>query len=1153
MPALIPKHRFTINETPGASRTRFWRGVAMVMLAVALSFWTAQTGLAQTASTGAIGGTVTDQSGGVVTEADVRVTNEATGETRDFKSHRNGSYLASLLPPGAYRIETSKAGFKTTVRTGVQVVVTETLTVDLALQLGSVSERVDIVADANILETENAALGHVTDGKMVEGLPLVTRNYTQILGLSPGVSADVNDASALGAGTAMFSAHGGVVADNNFQMNGLGVNDLLFGVVQIPIPNPDTIQEFKVQTGEYDASFGRNAGANVNVVTKSGGNQFHGSAFEFLRNDIFNANNFFLNRAGAPRGVLKQNQFGFILGGPVIREKLFFFGSYQGTRQRNGLDATCLGNFFTPTEISNDAATRTPAALGAAFDGQEGVLGPPVAGDGSNISPQAVALLNTTIAAGGGGFLIPAPQNPDGSSAISTACPFSENQFVTNIDFVQSQKSRWSGRFFWANNGQSNNFTNNAGTGDGNVPGFPTITDNQYRFFSLSNSYVFTPNLVNQVVVGFGRSVIANGAKQPTVSVAGGSPAPFTLGALGINAPPNDNIAPSIAVLGNFATGGNGQGFSAVQNNYSFEDSLSFIHGRHSFRFGGGLSRQQINFEHFTFPGLLVFANMPDFLTGNPFFTADVQGLVDRAWRATNGDLFAQDTVQLTPRLTLTLGLRYERQGVIGDALGRSSNIDPTLLNPDPPATGTLEGVVVASNFRGDLPAGVIRAPNSAAINGDGQNLFAPRVGYAYKLPWTNRLVLRGGYGMYFTRSTGQLYLQLIAVPPFSQLRLLLPSIGKTFENPFDPVPTFPDFTSLVYDPTTAQAPQVFSPHYRPSVVQEYSTGLQIELAHDLSLEIGYDGARGTKLAEERAFNQAVDATVTPIRGQTDNTLANLGLRLPFQGYSPGAIELQTAGSSWYNALEVSLNKRFGHGLQLLAAYTWARSLTDANGSSTGIMQGANLVGDQNNPRARYGPDGFIRANRFVVSYLYEIPGPKNRFSAAGRLLDGWGISGVTTLQSGRRLTITTVDDNNAFGITGAGLNPIPAQLAAGCTASQLVASGSVADKLSAYFNTSCFDTPPVISADGATAFGNAGPGIASGPGQVNFDFGFHKRTPFGSSEARNIEFRAEFFNLFNHTQFGDPGTTFGTASFGVINSTIVSPRVIQLALKLNF
>jgi hypothetical protein len=281
--------------------------------------------------------------------------------------------------------------------------------------------------------------------------------------------------------------------------------------------------------------------------------------------------------------------------------------------------------------------------------------------------------------------------------------------------------------------------------------------------------------------------------------------------------------------------------------------------------------------------------------------------------------------------------------------------------------------------------------------------------------------------------------------------------------------------------------------------------------------------------------------------------LANLPLRVPFQGFSTGATELQTAGALWYNALEVSLNKRFSNGLQFLVAYTWSKSLTDANGFSTATGQGANLVGDQNDPRARYGPDGFVRPQRLVLSYLYNLPGPHNQFSLRGRFLAGWGVSGVTTIQSGERLTLTSFNPSNAFGITGGGLNPDPAQIASGCTASQLVNSGSIQSKLSNYFNKPCLTTPRVITVDGGTAFGNAGPGIVPGPGQVNFDFALLKRTALGSSEARNLEFRAEFFNLFNHTQFGQPGTLSGFPGFGIISSTIVSPRVIQLALKLNF
>src|SRR5580704_6043979 len=526
------------------------------LLAVCVTLMNVAVVSAQTADTGAISGTVTDASGAAVPGTAIKVVNTATGDTQDAVSQANGTYKASLLLPGTYRIEASKTGFKTEVLTGISVAVTETGTTNIKLEVGEITQSVTVNAQADILQTNSPALGHVTDERTVENLPLVTRNYTQILGLSPGVSADVNDAGALGSGTAVFSAHGEVQSDNNFQMNGLGANDLFSGALQVPIPNPDSIQEFKVQTGQYDAAFGRNAGANVNVVTKGGGNQFHGTAFEFFRNNDLNANDYFLNQAGLPRGVLKQNQFGGTIGGPVLKDKLFFFGSYQGTRQRNGLDPTCLGSFFTPPEITSSATSRTSTALGAAFTGQAGLLGPGVLPDGSNISPQAIAVLNTTV--NGGGFLIPAPQNPDGSSNISAACPFSENQFMTNGDYVQSEKSKWSARFFWANNDLVNNFTTNAGTGGGNVPGFPTTIVSQYRFASLSNSYVISPNLVNQIVVGYGRTVSLTGAQQPTVSVPGGTTGPLTLGALGISAPPNDDIHPSIAVLGGFAIGGNG-------------------------------------------------------------------------------------------------------------------------------------------------------------------------------------------------------------------------------------------------------------------------------------------------------------------------------------------------------------------------------------------------------------------------------------------------------------------------------------------------------------------------------------------------------------------------------------------------------------------
>lgn len=1123
---------------------------------------------AQTASTGALAGIVTDPSGAVVPGATIRMINTATGDTHNFVSQSNGSYLAPFLPPGSYRVEASKNGFNTVTFAGISVAVAETSTLNVKLQIGEASQTVTVTTEAQLLQTQSQALGQVTDERMVEGLPLVTRNYTQILSLSPSVSSDVNNAGSIGVGNATISSHGAVTNDNNFQMNGVGVSDLENGT-SVPVPNPDAIQEFKVQTGQYDASFGRNAGANVDVITKGGGNQFHGDVFEFLRNDDFNANDFFLNQAGSPRAALKQNQFGGALGGRIIRDKLFFFGSYQGTRQRNGLAAQCLGSFNTPPELTG-LPDRSQTTLGAAFANEPGVLGPPVAADGSNIVPQAVALLNATFPSGG--FLIPDPQNPNGTSSVSQACPFSENQFLANSDYVQSNKSTWSERFFWANNSDALNFLTSAGTGGGVVPGFPLTSVNQYRDASISNSYVFSSDLVNHLVIGYTRQVLNDSQVQATVGVPGQTgAAPLTLAALGIDAPPNDNIRPEIGVLGGFNIGGNGNdGFNFAQNNYNISDSVAYIRGRNSFHFGGGFSKQQINFENFSFAGLIDFFNMADFLTGHAFLLADLQGLVDRAWRATNADAYAQDNIQITPRLTVNAGLRYERQGVIGDALGRSSNVDTALLNPDPPAGGTLQGIVVGSNFKGALPAGVTRAPNSAAVNGDGQNKFAPRVGYSWRVPGTEKVVLRGGYGMYFERSTGQLFLQLIAVPPFSDFRVVVfPS--TPISNPFAPVPALPDFSPLAYSPTTTQTPQGFSPAFQPSVIQEYSQNVQVELTNSLALEIGYNGTRGTKLEVERAFNQANLASASsPIRGETTNTVANVQQRVPFEGFSaPGAFQIESSGASWYNALDVSLNERFSHGLQFLASYTWAKSLTDATNSSTGTQQGANLIGNQNDAHARYGPDGFIRPQRFVLSYLYDVPGPHNLTSLSGRFLAGWAVSGVTTIQSGRRLNLTFADPNNVFGIGAGALNTDPAQIATGCTAGQLVTRGSVQSKLGDYFNIACFTTPPVIgdpeppltpgacgaasTCAQATTFGNAGPGIVGGPDQVNFDFALIKRTTFGSDEKRNLEFRAEFFNLFNHTQFDNPDAAFSDPTFGVIGATSVAPRIIQLALKLNF
>lgn len=1134
----------------------------------------------QTASTGALNGTVSDASGRVVPGAKVTVTSQATGTTHTAVTGSNGTYLFPLLSPGSYRVEVSHSGFKIVKYSGIHINVTETATLNVTLQVGALTQSVIVRAEASQLQTTSSALGRVVNERMVQNMPLVTRNYTQILGLSPGVAGEVTNASSLGrgstsesAGNGGYSVSGGSTNDNNFQMNGVQVNDLMgSGNLSggVPVPNPDAIQEFKVQTGQYNAAYGRNAGANVDVVTKSGTSEFHGDLWEYFRNTDLNANNFFLNSAGQKRGVLNQNQFGFTLGGPVMKKKVFFFASYQGTRERDGLGSGCLSSGTLPVGLTNSTSSRSAAALGKVFGGQAGLLGGVVASDGSNISPTALALLN---AQGPNGFVVPAPQNSaTGETTFSTSCPYNDDQFITNLDWHPSSKSHVSGKFFFMNSNQSTTLPPGE-PGAMAVPDFPQKDNQGFRDFSLAYTYTFSSHLLNQAILGFHRLASNLVQGYPNVNFAntpactGSKSGTLTLSSICVPAPGFDNPYPWVVVEGAFTAGGNGQGVFIAQNFYNFGDSMTYLWGKHTLHFGGGIDRSQINFVNFHYFGGLLYPSFSDFLLGNVLVSIDVPGVFGRAWRVWDGDAYLQDDYQVLPHLTLNLGLRYERQGAMGDALGRASTFDVAQADPNPPASGTLQGFVVASNYSGGaIPPGVTKATTNTALNNDGQNTWGPRIGFAWQLPGTARLVLRGGYGIYYARTTGQPFLQLLTVPPWGALReFITPSVDTALP----PTPSFPSFTP--YSPTTELAATIFALDFRPPIVQQYSMDLQTELARNWLLQIGYQGARGTRLNTERGFNQALSASpANPIRGQTANTLGNIPLRVPIEGFDPSnAITFESTGASWYNGLNASLSKRFSYGLQFLASYTWASALETSPGYANG-PNGGLWLGNQNSAKANYGYDGFIRPQRFVVSYVYDLPSPADRTSLAGRFLGGWSVAGVTTIQSGQRLTLSDINLLNAFGVTSMlGGDGDRVQISSNCTYANLATPGSVNSRLNNYFNTACVTAPPVIGADGlATAFGDSGNGIISGPDQRNFDIAVIKKTPLGRSEARSIEFRAEFFNAFNTPSFSNPVTSAGTVtldpttgaptlalnpSFGQIQGTTVNPRIIQLALKLYF
>lgn len=1120
----------------------------------------------QISGTGAITGVVRDPSGALVPGASVVATDVATGLTRRVTSSGSGEFDIQILEPGHYRLAITKPGFATSEVKDVTVNVTQITTANVSLTVGSSKETVQVNASGELLQTESSTLGSVVTGQMVRNLPLVSRNYTQIVTLSPGVASDVTDAGAFGRGTTTVVAAGTTSSENNFQMDGVEINDLQSSGSfsgGIAIPNPDTIAEFKVQTSQYDASYGRNAGANVNVVTKTGGNQFHGSLWEFFRNEDLNANMYFRKQLGQARPVLRQNQPGFTLGGPIKRDKAFIFTSYQSTRQLNGVDPQCSSSLNTPP-LTND---RSAAALGALFAAQPTFvqelglpIGPDVLPNGSNIAPQALALFNFKLS--NGQYAIPTPQsiNPSlpfaaqGVSTISQPCHFNEDQFMTNGDWDQTPATQWQVRFFFANSEQAYTLPA-ANLGGETAPGFPQDTPNHFRNFSALNNHIFNPRLLNQVEFGFHRTWVDTAQQEP-----------FQYSDLGASVPSFDTL-PAISFLGGITLGGNGQSVVLGQDTWVYQDTVSWTRGNHALRFGGGATRVHDNIDSFQFLGGLLFGTYSDALLGqsaaqngtpfsNMFLSIDLPAELQRQFRTLDYHAYVQDEYRVTPHFTLNLGFRYERIGDISDALGRTSNFNINTANPNPPASGSLNGFVVASNFTGTIPSGVTKSTSLLAIAGEGQNTLNPRVGFAWELPSGGRVVLRGGYGMYHETPTGQPNLQLLLNPPFSDLRELegQANAAANWAVPLAPFTgTFPFFTP--YSPSTALSLYTFANNFRPAVIQHFSLGTETALTRNTMLEVGYLGTRGEHVLITRLPNQALSASPSnPIRGQTDNTDANIGLRVPIQGLSTNTFnQAESTGSTWYNALLVNFIQRFKNGSEAQVAYTWSQSLSNTTGQSTG-PNGGTLIGNQNDPRADYGPDLFNRPNRLVANFVYEVPTPFRATSLAGETLGGWSTTGVITIQSGHYLYVTDTNATNAFGINGPEQDF--AEIVPGCTNSQLGTRGTVTSKQTNFFNTKCFTTTyPIVGADKvATGFGNSRPGLLRGPAQNNLDFAVEKAfTVHVRTQPVRGEFRVELFNAFNTPQFSDPNTALDSPVFGVINTTAVAPRIMQLAVKFSF
>ncbi len=1133
-------------------------------LVVCLTLISTSSALAQTQTTGRITGTVKDQNGALIIGAEVKVTNEDTSEAHQTKTNEQGSYSLSLLPPGNYQGTITAHGFAPAHFTA-KVTITETTTVDK--ELGFSLDPITVEVRSQLVQSEGPQLGRVVDSRAVSELPLAARNFTQLFGLSTGTATGLSDNGIIGRNTQNVSVNGARFTQNNLQINGIDANPGIGGRgARLADPAPESIAEFKVQTSLYDATFGRAGGGNIQIVTKSGTNNLHGALYEYFSNDALNANNPFLKAAGAHRPVLKRNYFGFTVGGPVRRDKIFFFASYQGIRERNGISNSISSNVLISPGLTGD---RSEPKLRTTF-------GLP------SINPTALALLNARSARGE--FLIPTPQ-ANGRYSGSSISRSREDQFNANADFRVTSNNWLAVKFFFAQTPQTL-----ALSGAANVPGFPVAEEVANRLLSVQDVHTLNSLVTNEARFGvnFSRRDVAT---QQAIRDADIGITRSTAG-----------VFPGLPLIGIASNaGGVLFGTSALQDTKStapvttFADTLSIARGRHFIRAGGEIRYYQSNFNAPVLTrGVINFNTFTDFLLGRTSLATLANGITERNLRTADYNFFIQDDWKFSQRLTLNVGLRYELDLPPYDTQGRISTFDPALYKPrmqvdsrGNPVGPPIGGFVQAGNAipQYDLPD----VPNVSqrVLYSIDPNNFGPRLGFAYAPLDSGRLVVRGGYGIFHSRSTFVSINNSLFSPPFY---LQTFAANSPLDNPFVPLPSQDQFPMIV--PGLPLFGFTFDRNLRTPYVQQYNGSVQIMLTKDMLWEISYVGTRGLNLLRQVAINQARLASpqrpiINEVTGVviTTNTPGNAQTRAPFQGMLPGNgqsgfLQDQSTAQSVYHSLQTSLTKRLSGGLQLLASYTYAKSIDNASGgsASTGaVSETSGILGDQFDNRANRGVSDFDRTHRLVLSFLWDLPRPAfARRSTVGRsLFSNWQATGIVTAMSGAPIDIVDSGAGTFYYGPGGIARPNWAPGATRNTATSSVPAGY-------FFNPFAFARPVVLvgqlipSSNGAatagapgTDIGSVGRNVLRGPRQTNVDFSMFRRFPL--NESKTIELRAEFFNLFNQVNFANPisnlnafassggnidsntGRIINPGDFGRIITTSNNPRIVQLAVKFNF
>ncbi|HZE82174.1 MAG TPA: carboxypeptidase regulatory-like domain-containing protein [Candidatus Polarisedimenticolia bacterium] len=1000
-------------------------------------------------TTAKILGTVSDASGAAIVGAKVTVKNPARGIERSIQTNSTGGYEVAALPPGKYSVQVEMNGFETQLAKDLVLEVSNNAVQNFGLKVASTTEVVTVEGTAPVIESTTMTVGQTINQRTVQDIPLNGRHFVDLALLIPGTVTPPQNgfltAPLRGQGSFAFNTAGNREDAINFMINGINLNDMVQNQVTFQ-PTINTISEFKIDNSTYSAEYGRNSGSIVNIATRSGSNEYHGEVYDYLRNDFFDARNAF-NRVttstGAPNPIapFKRNQFGADFGGPIKKGKTYFFLSYEGLRHRQGLPTSA--NVFTETQRAAIVAGGNPIA--------NAILG-------------LVPHPNTIIGAG---------TVPNGFIGSATA-PVNIDQGTADINHTFSDKDSLHGYYVY-----QNDFRGEPTQGS-NIPGFGDTRAGHRQVFTLGETHVFSPTMVNEARIGANRIHLVFFPQNTTD--------PASIGLAGLLGPNQQFLPTFVASDQPGLTFGDERNFPQGRGDTALEvaDTVSYIRGKHSFKFGA----EARDFRNDNFngdPGQLTFTTA-GLISGNVTAAARTVGNVANRINVGALDFFGMDSWKITSKLTAEVGLRYSWNMTPSEALDRFLVLTPVAA----PGVGVI-------------------APSSEPYAQNMTN-FQPRVGFAWNV--LENTVLRGGYGFQVDQPITGIVTGLSSNPP-----LALPISVQA--NSFGALP------GKFNGPPASVAPVVVNPNFQNANVQSWNLNLEQQVGRSLGIMMGYFGSKGTHLEIDRNINQFGILGSPQVNG-LNPTRPFQSANIPTLGVvslANSITERDSIGTSSYNALWVTANKKMSHGIQFNASYTWSHSIDENSRNNQGIV-----VQDSNDIFSSVGSSDFDARHRFVVNAIYDLP------FKANRIVSGWSIAPIVSLQSGNPFNI--VSSSNT--ITGV------ATVRPDLKATPVVTGNPLGNW---FLDPTVFITPPVGT------LGTVGRNAFVGPGFEDVDLALIKNTKV--TERMNVQFRADAFDLLNHPNYGQPSGTVG--SVGVIQSTRFptgdsgSSRQLQLALKLQF